>query len=119
MAKTCWLEREKRKAKTVEKYAELRAELKKKGDWLLSAEYVYLGASSYSTNLSDSDFAQQTLNQHGFVVDARYNFTDFLTGRLAYMGSENIRNDFAGVTSSGTANAGFVDLVQVDLSWKF
>ena len=32
MAKTCWLEREKRKAKTVAKYAALRAELKKKGD---------------------------------------------------------------------------------------
>jgi small subunit ribosomal protein S14 len=34
MAKTCWLEREKRKAKTVAKYAALRAELKKKGDYV-------------------------------------------------------------------------------------
>lgn len=34
MAKTCWLEREKRKAKTVAKYAELRAELKKNGDYI-------------------------------------------------------------------------------------
>ena len=34
MAKTCWLEREKRKAKTVAKYAALRAELKKKGDYI-------------------------------------------------------------------------------------
>lgn len=34
MAKTCWLEREKRKTKTVEKYAKLRAELKAKGDYV-------------------------------------------------------------------------------------
>jgi len=34
MAKTCWLEREKRKAATVTKFAALRAELKKKGDYL-------------------------------------------------------------------------------------
>ena len=34
MAKTCWLEREKRKSATVAKFAALRAELKKKGDYL-------------------------------------------------------------------------------------
>ena len=33
MAKKCWIERNKRKAKTVEKYAKLRAELKAKGDY--------------------------------------------------------------------------------------
>lgn len=33
MAKTSWLERDKRKRNTVEKYAELRAELKKKKDY--------------------------------------------------------------------------------------
>jgi len=34
MAKTSWLEKEKRKAATVAKYAELRAELKKKRDYI-------------------------------------------------------------------------------------
>jgi small subunit ribosomal protein S14 len=33
MAKTCWIEREKRKRKTVQKFAALRAELKKNGDF--------------------------------------------------------------------------------------
>jgi small subunit ribosomal protein S14 len=33
MAKKSWIERNKRKAKTVEKYAKLRAELKAKGDY--------------------------------------------------------------------------------------
>ena len=34
MAKKCWLERNKRKQKTVEKYAALRAEMKAKGDYV-------------------------------------------------------------------------------------
>ncbi|MFZ4768489.1 MAG: 30S ribosomal protein S14 [Roseimicrobium sp.] len=34
MAKKCWLERNKRKKKTVEKYAKLREELKAKGDYV-------------------------------------------------------------------------------------
>ncbi|HEY1082661.1 MAG TPA: 30S ribosomal protein S14 [Prosthecobacter sp.] len=34
MAKTAWLEREKRKQKTVNKYAKLRAELKANGDFV-------------------------------------------------------------------------------------
>lgn len=34
MAKTCWIEREKKKALCVAKYAVLRADLKKKGDYL-------------------------------------------------------------------------------------
>lgn len=34
MAKTCWMERQKRKEKTVAKYAELRKELKKAGDYV-------------------------------------------------------------------------------------
>ena len=34
MAKKCWLERQKRKQKTVEKYAALRAEMKAKGDYV-------------------------------------------------------------------------------------
>lgn len=38
MAKTSWKEREKRKRKTVEKHAALRAELKKKGDYLALAQ---------------------------------------------------------------------------------
>lgn len=34
MAKKCWLERNKRKQNTVEKYAKLREELKAKGDYI-------------------------------------------------------------------------------------
>ena len=38
MAKTSWKEREKRKRKTVDKFAAQRAELKKKGDYLALAQ---------------------------------------------------------------------------------
>ncbi len=34
MAKTCWIERNKRKQKTVEKYAKLRAQLKADKDYI-------------------------------------------------------------------------------------
>ena len=34
MAKTCWIERNKRKAQTVEKYAKLREELKANKDYI-------------------------------------------------------------------------------------
>jgi small subunit ribosomal protein S14 len=34
MAKTCWIEREKRRAAMVVKYAAVRAEMKKKGDYV-------------------------------------------------------------------------------------
>ena len=34
MAKTSWIERDKRKRKTVEKFAKLRAELKAQGDYV-------------------------------------------------------------------------------------
>jgi small subunit ribosomal protein S14 len=44
MAKTSWLERNKRKRNTVEKYAEIRAELKAKGD--------YIGLSQLPRNAS-------------------------------------------------------------------
>lgn len=38
MAKKCWIERNKRKAEMVKKYAALRAELKAKGDYLALAK---------------------------------------------------------------------------------
>ncbi len=53
MAKTCWLEREKRKAATVAKYADLRAELKAKGD--------YIGLSQLPRNASPVRMSRRCL----------------------------------------------------------
>ncbi len=51
MAKTCWIEREKRKAATVAKYAALRAELKAKGD--------YVGLSQLPRNASPARLSRR------------------------------------------------------------
>ena len=62
MAKSCWLEREKRKAKTVQKYAPLRAELKKAGD--------YVGLSMLPRNASPTRMTnrcQLTGRRHAFI----------------------------------------------------
>ena len=62
MAKTCWLEREKRKQKTVKKYAALRAELKKSGD--------YVGLSMLPRDASPTrctNRCQLTGRRHAFI----------------------------------------------------
>jgi small subunit ribosomal protein S14 len=53
MAKTCWIEREKRRAATVAKYAELRAKMKKEGD--------YVGLSLLPRNASPSRLSRRCL----------------------------------------------------------
>ena len=62
MAKTCWLEREKRKSATVAKYAALRAELKAKGD--------YIGLSQLPRNASPARLSrrcQSTGRKRGYI----------------------------------------------------
>ena len=62
MAKTAWIEREKRKKKTVEKYAALRAELKAKGD--------YVGLSQLPRNASPTRMTnrcQASGRRRGFI----------------------------------------------------
>src|SRR5258707_5402785 len=53
MAKTCWIEREKRKAATVAKFAALRAELKAKKD--------YMGLSQLPRNASPARMSRRCL----------------------------------------------------------
>ena len=62
MAKTCWIEREKKKSATVAKYAELRAKMKKEGD--------YIGLSLLPRNASPvrcSKRCQQSGRKRGFI----------------------------------------------------
>ena len=62
MAKTCWIEREKRKKKTVAKYSALRAELKKNGD--------YVGLSMLPRNASPTRCTNRcalTGRRHAFM----------------------------------------------------
>jgi small subunit ribosomal protein S14 len=62
MAKKSWIEREKRKLATVQKYAALRAELKAKGD--------YVGLSQLPRNASPvrvTNRCQASGRRHGFI----------------------------------------------------
>jgi polyhydroxyalkanoate synthesis regulator phasin len=90
-------------------------ENKKKGDWKAGLEYRWVEAGAYTTNLSDSDFAKNEFNQQGIVANVAYNFTDFLTGSATWMHS----NDIDKGIDAGTSDAATVDLLQLDVSWKF
>lgn len=62
MAKKSWIERNKRKQKTVDKYAALRAELKAKGD--------YVGLSMLPRNASPSRVVNRCVvsgRRHGYL----------------------------------------------------
>lgn len=93
---------------------------KGKGAWKVGGEYRYLEAGSWDTNLSDSDFGKNALNQHGFVATAGYEFTDNISGGVTYMKSWDIDKGIGATTGSTPNSANHtVDLVQVDLMWKF
>ncbi len=62
MAKTSWIERNKRKQATVDKYAKLRAELKAKGD--------YVGLTLLPRNASPTRLVNRcrtTGRRHGYI----------------------------------------------------
>jgi hypothetical protein len=102
---------------------------KVKGDWSTSLEWRWIESASYTTNLSESDWANNGLNQQGFVLRAGYNFTDFVIGQVSYYHSNPIQGGVLNTPSqaasvyypTGASNPfqGEVDIVQVDLSWKF
>ena len=52
MAKTCWLEREKRKSKCVAKYAAQRAEMKKKGVTFQTEPRPFTNAAGQNMKIS-------------------------------------------------------------------
>jgi len=98
---------------------------KKKGHWQLSAEYRYVEAASYDSFLTDSNFASNYLNQQGFIVRGAYAFTDNIWGGVSYFHSNSINGDITpvqGLTASSNTAASVikqVDLLQLDLNWKF
>ena len=100
-------------------------ELKKKGDWQLSAEYRWIEALSYTPNLSDSDWANGVLGQQGVALKAAYSFTDFLTANVIYYHSNPIRpegGDAVGAVNGiygSTGAEGQADIIQGNLNWKF
>jgi hypothetical protein len=91
-------------------------ENKKKGDWMVRADYRVVGLGSIDPNINDSDFALSNLNQQGVVARAGYNFTDFLIGNVAFYTSSNYKGQLNQAT---VASRNSVQVLQVDLNWKF
>ena len=88
---------------------------KGKGAWQIGAEYRYIEAGAYTTNLSDSDFAKNENNQQGVVLSAGYSFTDNISGGVTWFHSSDIDKGI----DVGTSDANTADILQVDLSWRF
>lgn len=84
-------------------------------DWQFSVEYRYLEAAALTPNLSDSDFAKNSLNQHGWVAGGAYMLSESVRLQATYMSSRAIIQDWA---SAAAANDQ-VKLFQFDLSAKF
>ena len=80
MAKTSWLERDKRKRNTVEKYAELRAELKARGDYIglshLPENFVYNAGGGVVFRRLTTTFLSPLTTAYLLVVALFFVFTD-------------------------------------------
>ena len=68
-------------------------ELKRKGDWYVSADYRQYGVSSLDPNLNDPNFALSRLNTQGFRINLGYNLTDWLKAEVWYYGAWNLEEN--------------------------
>jgi hypothetical protein len=75
-------------------------ELKRKGDWYISADYRQYGLNSLDPNLNDPNFALSRLNTQGFRINLGYNLTDWLKAEVWYYGAWNLEKNLH--TLSGT-----------------
>lgn len=88
---------------------------KKAGQWQAGIEYRYIGGASYTPNLSDSDFAKNSLNHAGFLLSYQYAITEYFKAGLTYMDSETIDDDYAADVVANRKTK----LLQVDAAVSF
>jgi hypothetical protein len=83
-------------------------ELKRKGDWYVSASYRQNGVSSIDPNLNDDNFALSRLNVQGIRIDLGYNVTSWLKAEVWYYGAWNLEKNIHTLTgvqeTNGTIN---------------
>jgi hypothetical protein len=99
---------------------------KAKGDFSITPEWRWIEAASYTSNLTDSNFANGVVNQQGLALTASYNVTDavIVTGTYYHSNPINGTSPVAGTVNGANsygaiANQGSVDIFQADLVWKF
>ena len=92
-------------------------QLKKKGDYLLLAEYRQVGLGSVDPNLNDSDWNFSRLGFRGVKVAGSYAFYPWLIATVTYYGSNNLGDEKNLNIPVGNYNASHI--VQFDLTTKF
>ncbi len=91
--------------------------LKKRGDYLLLAEYRQVGLGSVDPNLNDSDFNGSRLGFRGLKGAISYAFAPFVFGTVTGFFSDNLGSERN--LNIGVANFNASQTVQVDLTVKF
>lgn len=91
--------------------------IKKKGDWLLLAEFRQVGLGSIDPNLNDSDFNQSRLGFRGVKVAGSYAFNDFIIASVTGYLDENLGSEKN--LNLGVGNYNTSHIVQFDLTFKF
>jgi hypothetical protein len=91
-----------------------------KGSWCVDVSYAYFEALSWSAHLVNATFNGGMLNAHGPTVKVAYGVTDNLTASVLWHQSWALDGDLSGPASDyyGGGQDG-VNLVQVDLNWRF
>ena len=92
-----------------------------KGDWSARIWYQDVGVYSVDPNAVDSDFMDSRVNTKGVVLKGQYNFTDNVYTNLAY-GHARRKNSAlgtAGAANDIALNWNDLDLLQLDLTYKF
>ena len=74
---------------------------KKKGDWSIRSDFRQVGLGAIDPNENDSDWGDSFLNLQGIKVQSTYNFTDFLTGSIAYYDCWNYKSGLLDGSSPG------------------
>ena len=80
-------------------------ELKRKGDWYVSADYRQYGVASLDPNTNDPNFALSRLNTQGIRINLGYNLTDWLKAEVWYYGAWNLDkniHNLNGTEATGT-----------------
>ena len=92
-------------------------QIKKKGDYVLLAEYRQVGLGSVDPNLNDSDFNFSRLGFRGVKAAASYGFTPYIITSLTYFGSNNLGSEKN--LNIGVGNYNYAHLFQFDVTFKF
>jgi hypothetical protein len=77
-------------------------DLKKKGDWTVSADYRQIGIAAIDPNLNDPNWGLSQLNFRGMKLSAGYRFTNWLTGNINYYAGYNMRSNLRSSVVSHT-----------------